>query len=68
MQMHRREPNSIWLDWYAWHPVWPQDDTVFWLETVLRRETPDGHWEYRSFRSELDRQLALTSQALCPGA
>ncbi|WP_245362259.1 hypothetical protein [Rhizobium sp. NXC14] len=30
----------------------PIDDTVFWLETVYRRETAQGLWQYRSFRPD----------------
>ncbi|MDU0306010.1 hypothetical protein [Rhizobium sp. 10PS4] len=59
---------KIWSEWYAWHPVLPIDDTVFWLETVYRRESPEGLWQYRSFRPEVERRQALTDIPVCPGA
>lgn len=59
---------KIWSEWYAWHPVLPIDDTVFWLETVYRRESPDGFWQYRSFRTESERRRASADIPLCPGA
>ncbi|MBY3237013.1 hypothetical protein HFO17_21125 [Rhizobium laguerreae] len=59
---------KIWSEWYAWHPVLPIDDTVFWLETVYRRESPEGRWQYRSFRPEVERRQALTDIPVCPGA
>ncbi|ACE94615.1 hypothetical conserved protein (plasmid) [Rhizobium etli CIAT 652] len=64
-----REPaGSIWTEWYACYPVLPVDDTIYWLETVYRRESPDGFWQYRSFRPECQRAQALASLPLCPGA
>jgi hypothetical protein len=47
---HGTQAGKIWSEWYAWYPVLPIDDTMFWLETVYRRESPDGFWQYRSFR------------------
>lgn len=62
------EPKAkIWSEWYAWHPVLPIDDTMFWLETVYRRESPDGLWQYRSFRPESERLKALSSMPVYPG-
>ncbi|PDV87675.1 hypothetical protein CO652_15180 [Rhizobium sp. H4] len=62
------QERKIWSQWYAWHPVLPLDDTIYWLETVYRRESPDGFWQYRSFRPECERALAQASLPLCPGA
>ncbi|MEI1251318.1 hypothetical protein [Rhizobium aouanii] len=59
---------KIWSEWYAWHPVLPIDDSVFWLETVYRKESPEGSWQYRSFRPEFERQQALSCIPICPGA
>ncbi|WP_085861952.1 hypothetical protein [Rhizobium sp. TAL182] len=66
MNIDRRE--RIWSEWYAWHPVLPIDDTVFWLETVYRRETAEGLWQYRSFRPEAERIKASAAMPIYPGA
>ena len=66
MNIDRRE--RIWSEWYAWHPVLPIDDTVFWLETVYRRETAEGLWQYRSFRPEAERIKASAAMPVYPGA
>ncbi|MBX4958746.1 hypothetical protein [Rhizobium lentis] len=63
-----QEGRRIWSQWYAWHPVVPIDDTVFWLETVYRRETAEGLWQYRSFRPEFERTQASAALPICPGA
>jgi len=48
--------DSIWREWYAWHPVWPADNGVAWLEVVWRRRNPmGGHWQYRTFRPDCDK-------------
>jgi hypothetical protein len=41
----------IWHEFYAWYPVFPQDDEgIFWLERVWRRRNGSTHvWEYRTF-------------------
>lgn len=57
--------DNIWRKWYAWHPVWPLDDHVFWLETVWRWRSPaTGRWVYKSFRSELEKDLEDSSRAI----
>ncbi|WP_086084280.1 hypothetical protein [Rhizobium etli] len=66
MNIERRE--RIWSEWYAWHPVLPIDDTVFWLETVYWRETAEGLWQYRSFRPEAERIKASAAMPIYPGA
>ena len=66
MNIDRRE--RILSEWYAWHPVLPIDDTVFWLETVYRRETAEGLWQYRSFRPEAERIKASAAMPIYPGA
>ncbi|WP_434734203.1 hypothetical protein NL154_24695 (plasmid) [Rhizobium sp. YTUHZ044] len=66
MNIEQRE--RIWSEWYAWHPVPPIDDTVFWLETVYRRETAEGLWQYRSFRPEVERIKAAAATPIYPGA
>ncbi|OWO94088.1 hypothetical protein B5E41_15540 [Rhizobium esperanzae] len=66
MNIEQRE--RIWSEWYAWHPVLPIDDTVFWLETVYRRETAEGLWQYRSFRPEAERIKAAAAMHIYPGA
>lgn len=51
----------LWQEWYAWFPVKPVDDGLFWLEMVWRRRKPQsGQWEYKSFRSaqEKDEEAA----------
>jgi hypothetical protein len=51
----------LWREWYAWFPVKPVDDGLFWLETAWRRRNPQsGQWEYKSFRSaqEKDEEAA----------
>lgn len=51
----------LWRDWYAWFPVKPFDDGLFWLEIVWRRRNPQtGRWEYKSFRTarEKDEEAA----------
>ncbi|WP_208600478.1 hypothetical protein [Rhizobium bangladeshense] len=65
--MGNEQPRTIWSEWYAWHPVLPIDDTVFWLETVYRRETAEGLWQYRSFRPEAERVQSLAAMPICPG-
>jgi hypothetical protein len=54
MQVEKRDP--IWSGWYAWFPVLPVDDGVFWLEPVWRRRTAQG-WQYRSLRTETEKDL-----------
>jgi len=47
--------------WYAWFPVWPEDDFgIFWLEPVWVRYDPVGdRWSYRSLRTEMQKREAL---------
>ena len=48
----------LWREWYAWFPVFPIDDHVFWLEEVWRRRNPQTErWEYRSFRSDREKEI-----------
>lgn len=68
MTMESKQAGKIWSEWYAWHPVLPIDDIVFWLETVYRRQSPDGLWQYRSFRPESERRQAQASTPVYPGA
>lgn len=55
----------LWREWYPWYPVIPIDDHVFWLEVVWRRRNPQmGRWEYRSFRSDFDKQIEASRQEI----
>ncbi|WP_083872909.1 hypothetical protein [Agrobacterium albertimagni] len=48
----------LWREWYAWFPIMPVDDHLFWLEQVWRRRNPQtGRWEYRSFRSDREKEI-----------
>lgn len=48
----------LWREWYAWFPVKPMDDHLFWLENVWRRRNlQSARWEYRSFRSEQEKEI-----------
>lgn len=55
--MQMRFPQQRWEDWYAWFPVFQLDDGLVWLEWVWRRQAENGLWEYRSLRSELQREI-----------
>lgn len=55
--MQMRLPQQRWQGWYAWFPVLPADDGLFWLERVWRKKSLDGRWEYRSLRSEREREI-----------
>lgn len=60
-----RDSGSPWQRYYAWHPVFPQDEgRIFWLETVWRRRKPNGRWHYRSFRTEAERLAELVSREI----
>lgn len=43
---------SSWHDWYAWRPVFLEDGTLVWRETIRRRYVDVGHmwsefkWQY----------------------
>lgn len=47
----------LWRQWHAWFPVRPTDEGgLFWLESVWRRRNPQtGRWEYKSFRSNQEK-------------
>ncbi|EHJ95465.1 hypothetical protein [Agrobacterium tumefaciens] len=48
----------LWHEWYAWFLVKLKDDHLFWLERVWRRRNPQsGWWEYRSFRSDREKEI-----------
>ncbi|MGH7006610.1 MAG: hypothetical protein ACREIP_21905 [Alphaproteobacteria bacterium] len=52
--------HDIWHGHYAWLPVLPRDEAgPFWLETLWRRRSRTGRWEYRSFRSENEKNREL---------
>ena len=49
---------SDWQLWYAWFPVLPCDDSLHWLEYVLRQSKPGlWRWRYRSLQTERDKVL-----------
>lgn len=54
--MKTQQSSQVWTSWYAWFPVMPRDGGLFWLECIWRRKMPSGKWEYRSFRSDLEKE------------
>jgi hypothetical protein len=57
-------PQRRWQGWYAWFPVLPVDDGIFWLEPVWRRKTVKGLWEYRSLRPELMKEIEAAGREI----
>ena len=55
---------SIWLDWYAWHPVITNDDGLYWLELIYRRKTAHGRWEYRSTQTNAEKEVVAASRKI----
>lgn len=62
--MEMQTPQQEWRGWYAWFPVLPVDDGIFWLEPVWRRRTLDGAWEYRSLRPETAKQIEAAGREI----
>jgi hypothetical protein len=56
-----------WEPWYAWYPVVVGGDRLFWLEFVWRRKRLKGGWNYRTFRSLLEEQVAVMSLPIYEG-
>lgn len=55
----------LWREWYAWFPVMPIDDRIFWLEDLWRRRNPrTGLWEYKSFRSNQEKDEEAARQEI----
>ncbi|QND54767.1 hypothetical protein HB779_22945 (plasmid) [Phyllobacterium sp. 628] len=52
-----------WQSYYAWLPVWTCDDTgIFWLETVWRARDEHNKWQYKSRRTEDEKNEDLITR------
>lgn len=60
--------HRLWTEGFIWWPVWPTDERrFFWLETVWRRRhATTGRWEYRSFRTEAEKEREAEDVACRP--
>ena len=36
-------PRSTWTKWFAWHPVWVQENKIVWLEYVYKWYLPTAN-------------------------
>jgi len=36
-------PKAEWTKWFAWHPVWVQENKIVWLEWVYKWYSPTAN-------------------------
>ena len=57
----------IWTETFVWLPVFPIDEQgLFWLEKLWRRQRRSWRWEYRSFREEGEKSAEAARRAGLP--